>query len=114
MRKNLLCPQPYDFTGQLLVPVAAEDGATVDAEETGNVRHHQSGDHPDQGRHALARSQILQPAARTEPELLKRKISVAEQAVSLRLRQLASTTDDYEEQISLAAALKSLEVLKKR
>jgi len=32
--------------------------------------------------------------------------------VSLRLRQLASTTNDYEEQIALAAALKSLKVLK--
>jgi len=38
--------------------------------------------------------------------LLKSNISTAEQVVSLRLRQLASTTDDYEEQIALAAALK--------
>jgi len=52
--------------------------------------------------------------AETRPELLKSKISAAEQVVSLRLRQLASTTDDYEEQISLAAALKSLKVLKER
>ncbi len=44
----------------------SETGATVDAEETPNVRHNQNVDHPDQGGHALARSQILQPAARTE------------------------------------------------
>jgi len=50
----------------------------------------------------------------TRPELLKSKIIVAEQVVSLRLRQLVSTTDDYEEQIALAAALKSLKVLKEQ
>jgi len=33
--------------------------------------------------------------AETHPELLKSKISAAEQVVDLRLRQLASTTDDY-------------------
>jgi hypothetical protein len=52
--------------------------------------------------------------AETHPELLKSKISAAEQVVDLRLRQLASTTDDYEEQIALAAALKSLKFLKER
>jgi len=52
--------------------------------------------------------------AETHPELLKSKISAAEQVVSLRLKQLAITTDDYEEQIALAAALKSLKVLKQR
>jgi hypothetical protein len=45
--------------------------------------------------------------AETHPELLKSKISAAEQVVSLPLRQLAITTDDYEEQMALAAALKS-------
>jgi hypothetical protein len=50
----------------------------------------------------------------TRPELLKSKISAAEQVVSLRLSQLASATDDYEEQIALAAALKSLKFLKER
>jgi hypothetical protein len=34
--------------------------------------------------------------------------------INLRLRQLASTTDDYEEQIALAAALRSLKFLKER
>jgi hypothetical protein len=52
--------------------------------------------------------------AETRPELLKSKISAAEQVVSLRLRQLASITDDYEEQIALAVAQKSLKVLKER
>jgi len=56
----------------------------------------------------------LQAVAETRPELLKSKISAAEQVVSLRLRQLVSITDDYEEQIALAAALKSLKVLKER
>ena len=65
-------------------------------------------------KYPLWQNHYLQAVTETRPELLKRKISVAEQAVSLRLRQLASTTDDYEEQIALAAALKSLEVLKKR
>jgi hypothetical protein len=50
--------------------------------------------------------------AETNPELLKSKICAAEQVISLRLKQVASTTDDYEEQIALAAALKSLKVLK--
>ena len=50
----------------------------------------------------------------TRPELLKSKISAAEQVVGLRLMQLACTKDDYEEQIALAAALKSLKVLKDR
>jgi len=52
--------------------------------------------------------------AETRPELLKSKIGAAEQVVSVRLRQLASTADDYEEEIALAAALKSLKVLKER
>ncbi len=56
----------------------------------------------------------LQAMSETRPELLKSKISAAEQVVSLRLSQLASATDDYEEQIALAAALKSLKFLKER
>jgi hypothetical protein len=36
----------------------------------------------------------------TRPELLKSKISAAEQVVGLRLMQLACTKDDYEEQIA--------------
>ena len=56
----------------------------------------------------------LQAMGETRPELLKNKIIVAEQVLSLRLGQLASTTDDYEEQIALAAAQKSLKVLKER
>ncbi|HEU0047903.1 MAG TPA: hypothetical protein VFQ43_09900 [Nitrososphaera sp.] len=43
---------------------------------------------------------------------MKSKIGAAEHVVGLRLMQLASTTDDYEEQIALAAALKSLKSLK--
>jgi len=42
----------------------------------------------------------LQAMSETRPELLKSKISAAEQVVSLRLSQLASATDDYEEQIA--------------
>ncbi len=56
----------------------------------------------------------LQAMSETRSELLKSKISAAEQVVSLRLSQLASATDDYEEQIALAAALKSLKFLKER
>lgn len=56
----------------------------------------------------------LQAMAETLPELLKSKIIVAEQVLSLRLRQLASTTNNYEEQIALAAALRSLKFLKER
>ncbi len=52
--------------------------------------------------------------AETNPELPKSKITAAEQVISLRLKQVASTTDDYEEQIALAAALKSLKFLKER
>jgi hypothetical protein len=62
----------------------------------------------------LWQNHYLQAMAETRPELLKSKVSAAEQVVSLRLRQLASTTDDYEEQIALAAALKSLKFLKER
>ncbi len=65
-------------------------------------------------KYPLWQNHYLQAMAETCPELLKSKISVAEQVVSLRLRQLASTTDDYEEQIALAAALKSLKFLKER
>jgi len=65
-------------------------------------------------KYPLWQNHYLEAMAETRPELLKSKVSAAEQAVSLRLRQLASTTDDYEEQISLAAALKSLKVLKER
>jgi hypothetical protein len=65
-------------------------------------------------KYSLWQNHYLQAMAETRPELLKSKISAAEQVVSSRLRQLASTTDDYEEQIALAAALKSLRVLKER
>ncbi|PYT50316.1 MAG: hypothetical protein DMG44_06965 [Acidobacteria bacterium] len=63
-------------------------------------------------KYPLWQNQYLQAMAENRPELLKSKIT--EQVVSLRLRQLASATDDYEEQIALAAALKSLKVLKER
>ena len=65
-------------------------------------------------KYPLWQNHYLQAMAETRPELSQSKISAAEQAVSLRLRQLVSTTDDYEEQIALAAALKSLRVLKER
>ena len=65
-------------------------------------------------KYPLWQNQYLQAMGENRPELLKSKISAAEQVVSSRLRQLASTTDDYEEQIALAAALKSLKVLKER
>jgi hypothetical protein len=65
-------------------------------------------------KYPLWQNHYLQAMAETRPELLKSKVSAAEQVVSLRLRQLACTTDDYEEQIALAAALKSLKVLKER
>ena len=65
-------------------------------------------------KYPLWQNHYLEAMAETRPELLKSKVSAAEQAVSLRLRQLASTTDDYEEQISLAAALKSLKFLKEQ
>jgi len=65
-------------------------------------------------KYPLWQNQYLQAMAETRPELLKSKISAAEQVVSLRLRQLVGTTDDYEEQIALAAALKSLKFLKER
>ena len=65
-------------------------------------------------KYPLWQNHYLQAMAEIRPELLKSKISAAEQALSLRLRQLASTTDDYEEQIALASALKSLKVLKER
>ena len=65
-------------------------------------------------KYPLWQNHYLQAMAETRPELLKSTISAAEQAVSLRLRQLASTTDNYEEQIALAAALKSLKVRKQR
>ncbi len=65
-------------------------------------------------KYPLWQNHYFQAMAETHPELLKSKISAAEQVVSQRLRQLAVTTDDYEEQIALAAALKSLKVLKER
>ena len=65
-------------------------------------------------KYPLWQNHYLQAMAEIRPELLKSKISAAEQALSLRLRQLASTTDDYEEQIALTSALKSLKVLKER
>ena len=65
-------------------------------------------------KYPLWQNHYLQAMAETRPELLKSKISAAEQVVSLRLSQLARATDNYEEQIALAAALKSLKVLKER
>jgi len=65
-------------------------------------------------KYPLWQNQYLQAMVETHPELLKSKISAAEQVVSSRLRQLASTTDDYEEQIALAAELKSLKALKEQ
>ncbi len=62
-------------------------------------------------KYPLWQSHYLQAMAETRPELLKSKIGAAEQVVSVRLRQLASTADDYEEEIALAAALKSLQAL---
>jgi hypothetical protein len=64
-------------------------------------------------KYPLWQNQYLQAMAETRPQLLKSKVGAAEQ-VSERLRQLASTTDDYAEQIALAAALKSLKVLNER
>jgi hypothetical protein len=51
-------------------------------------------------KYPLWQNHYLQAMAETRPELLKSKISAAEQALSLRLRQLASITDDYEEQMA--------------
>jgi hypothetical protein len=65
-------------------------------------------------KYPLWQKHYLQAMTETHPELLKSRISAAEQVVSLRLKQLAITADDYEEQIALAAALKSLKVLKER
>jgi hypothetical protein len=65
-------------------------------------------------KYPLWQNHFLKAIAETRPELLKSKIGAAEQVVSLRLRQLAGTTDDYEEQIALAAALKSLKLLKEQ
>ena len=65
-------------------------------------------------KYPLWQHHYMQAMAETRPELMKSKIGAAEQVVSLRLRQLASSTDDYEEEIALAAALESLKVLKER
>jgi len=68
-------------------------------------------------KYPLWQNHYLQVMAETNPELPKSKISAAEQVISLRLKQVASTTDDYEEQIALAAlaaALKSLKFLEER
>ena len=65
-------------------------------------------------KYPLWQNHYLQAMVESRPELLGSKISASEQVVSLRLRQLASTTDAYEEQIALAAALKSLKVLNER
>ncbi len=65
-------------------------------------------------KYPLWQNHYLQAMAETRPELLKSKIIVAQQVLSLRLSQLASTTNDYEEQIALVAALKSLKFVKER
>ncbi len=59
-------------------------------------------------KYPLWQHHYMQAMAETRPELMKSKIGAAEQVVSLRLSQLVSTVGDYEEQIALAAALKSL------
>jgi len=64
-------------------------------------------------KYPLWQHHYMQAMAETRPELMKSKIGAAEQVVGLRLRQLASTMVDYEEQIALAAALKSLKSLLK-
>ncbi len=58
-------------------------------------------------KYPLWQNHYLQAMAETRPELLKSKINAAEQVVSLRLRQLASITDDYEEQIARAEIFES-------
>ena len=65
-------------------------------------------------KYPLWQDYYLQAMAETRPEPLKSKIGAAEQVVNLRLSELANTTDNYEEQIALEAALKSLKVLKER
>ena len=65
-------------------------------------------------KYPLWQDYYLQGMAETRPELLKSKISAAEQVVSLQLKELATTTNTYEEQIALAAALKSLKFLTER
>jgi hypothetical protein len=65
-------------------------------------------------KYPLWQNHYLQAITESRPELLKSKISAAEQALSLRLRHLAGTADAYEEQIALTAALKSLKVLRER
>jgi hypothetical protein len=65
-------------------------------------------------KYPLWQNHYLQAMAETRPELLKSTISTAEQALSVRLTHLASTAGDYEEQIALSAALKSLKVLKEQ
>ena len=65
-------------------------------------------------KYPLWQNHYLQVMAETNPELPKSKITAAEQVISLRLKQVASTTDDYEEQMALAAALKFLKFLKER
>jgi hypothetical protein len=65
-------------------------------------------------KYPLWQNHYLQAMAETRPDLLKSKFSAAEQVVSLRLSQPATTKDDYREQIALAAALQSVKVLKER
>jgi hypothetical protein len=65
-------------------------------------------------KYPLWQNHYLQAMAETRPELLKSKIAAAELVLSLRLSQLAATTNDYEEQIALAAALNSLKFLRER
>ncbi len=64
-------------------------------------------------KYPLWQHHYMQAMTETRPELMKSRIGAAEQVVGLRLRQLASTMDDYEEQIALAAALRSLRSLMK-
>src|SRR5260370_12977132 len=59
MKSHVAVSHMISPAGQLLVPVAAEQCTTGDAEETPNVRHNQNGDHTDQGGHALARSRAV-------------------------------------------------------
>ena len=45
------------------------------------------------------------------PELLKQKIALAEQAAVLRLKQLENSADHHHELIALTAALTALKIL---
>src|SRR5437660_717060 len=96
-REHLCCRTKYfgqavamNNQGRVLIPIVLRSSAHM----RGGV------DLLDYLNYPLWQNHYLQAMAETHPELLKSKISAAEQVVSLRLRQLASTADDYEEQIA--------------